>query len=200
MKIQRPVVECRWKAEAIIHQDQFSAPVAAIHAAYLGYGLVTFIDDAEKIFRKIIQQAERPCAGPTAIEKAGVIFDAVAVTQFPDHLQVVFHPFADPLRFDVFTRVFEISCLRRCFILYLVDHLLYDILGSYIEVGGEDGGVLYGTDPLAAAQFQGIDRFNLVAEETDAVTEINIGKIDIDRIAFDPEGSPGKIAFAPVIE
>ena len=53
-------------------------------------------------------------------------------------------PVPHPLRFDVFTLVFEISCLaRRCFILYLVDHLLYDILGSYIKVGGEDGGVLF---------------------------------------------------------
>ena len=47
-----------------------------------------FINDAQKIFGKIIQQAKRPGTGVTAVEKAAVIFHAVAVAQFLQHFQV----------------------------------------------------------------------------------------------------------------
>ena len=81
MKIQGPVVQRRRKPEAIIHQYKLPAPVPPIHTADLRYGLMAFINYAKKVFGKIIQQAEGPCAGRTAVKEAGIVFHAVAITR-----------------------------------------------------------------------------------------------------------------------
>src|SRR4029077_13487231 len=97
-----------------------------------------------------------------------------AITQLPDHFHVIVHPLAQALGLDIFSGLFEISGLRGQLILYLIKHLLYDILWSEVEIGREDGRILQDADPLPVVNVKALDLVDLVAKETDAVTVIDI--------------------------
>ena len=61
-EIQRPVVERRRQTKAIFDQSFLARTVAAIHAADLRHGDVAFIDEEQKIARKITEQCRRRLA------------------------------------------------------------------------------------------------------------------------------------------
>ncbi len=124
MKIKWPVIQCAWQAESIINQDQFTAPVATIHTAYLGNGLVAFINHHQVIFWKIIQQAEGPCTWHSPVKETGIVLNAVAITQLTDHFNIIFHSFFQSLCFYELATIFKIVNLGLHFILYLIEHLL----------------------------------------------------------------------------
>ena len=60
-KVQRPVVQRRGQAEAVIHQCLLSGTVARVHAAYLRYRNMRLINDDKVIIFKEIQQRKRRC-------------------------------------------------------------------------------------------------------------------------------------------
>ena len=70
MEVKRTVIQGRRQAEAIIHQHEFAAPVPAVHAAHLRYGLVALVDHAEKILWEIIEQAEGPVPGGPPVKES----------------------------------------------------------------------------------------------------------------------------------
>jgi hypothetical protein len=49
---------------------------------------VGFVDHQQRVVRQVVVERRRRRSGFTAREVARVVFDAVAVTQFQDHLQV----------------------------------------------------------------------------------------------------------------
>ena len=80
MEILRAVIHCRWQPKTVIYQNKFTASVAAVHPAYLGHCLVTFIDDANRILGKIIKEAKGSSTRSSPVKKTGIVFDAIAIT------------------------------------------------------------------------------------------------------------------------
>ncbi len=65
-----------------------------------------------------------------------------------------------------------------------------DVLWRQVKVGRKDGSVLYRPNAFAGFDIEGFDGLNLIAEEGNAVATINIGQVNINRIALYPERSP----------
>src|SRR5688572_6934224 len=127
MKIQRAIVKGRGQSKTIIYQYELAASVASIHATYLGNGLVAFVNYHKEVFGKIIKQAERSCSRYSPVKKAGIVFNAAAVSQLFYHFKIILHSLFQTLRFYEFARGLEIIYLRPQFILYFVNHLLHNI-------------------------------------------------------------------------
>ena len=66
--------------EAEIHQAFFPGMVAGIHAADLRSRGVAFIDNQQKIFRKVVEQRWRRLARLASTEVTRIILDAVAIS------------------------------------------------------------------------------------------------------------------------
>ena len=76
LKTQGSVVQCRFESESIVHQIGLAGLVATVHGAYLRHSDMALINDGEEVIGEIIQQAERPHAGPAAVKVAAVVLDA----------------------------------------------------------------------------------------------------------------------------
>ncbi len=113
-KRQRPVVERRRQAEAVLDQHFLAGPVARVHAADLRHRLVAFIDDQDGVLRQVVQQRRRRLAGRPPGEVPRVVLDAVAVADLADHLEVEHRALVQALRFQHAPRALEVGQpLRR---------------------------------------------------------------------------------------
>ena len=121
VKPQRTVVHGCRKAEPVFHQIFLSGPVATVHSADLGQGDVAFVHHQHKVFWEVIQQAKGTRAGFPAVQVAGVVFNARAVAQFPDHLQVEVGAF------------FQAFGLQRTAVLQKEIHLLHQVVLDAVD-------------------------------------------------------------------
>ena len=64
-----------------------------------------FIDESEISFRKVIEQIGGPLSRLKAIEMAGVIFDAWAITRFREQFQVVASSGLEPMSLQILSLV-----------------------------------------------------------------------------------------------
>ena len=55
VKIERPVIQRRRQAKAIVNQDLFAGAVAAKHAVDLRIGDMAFIDDGDEVLGKVVK-------------------------------------------------------------------------------------------------------------------------------------------------
>ena len=161
---------------------------------------MALINYQQEIFGEIIEEAEGPCAGLAPIEEAGVVFNTAAITQFLNHLKVITYSFLYSLRFYMLTYFFEIFHLCHHLVLYFIDDLLHLLLGGYIEVGRENGCLIEDQYTFAGFGLKSLYIFYFISEEGDAVTIIDIGQVDINSIAINPEGASCKIALAAVVQ
>ena len=61
---QRPVVERRRQAEAVLDEHFLARAVAVVHPAHLRHGLVALIDDEHRVWRQVVEQRRRRLARP----------------------------------------------------------------------------------------------------------------------------------------
>ena len=161
---------------------------------------MAFVDDHEEIVGEVIQQAEGAGAGAAAVEEAGVVFDAGAEAELLYHLEVVVHTLFEALGFEGLCDAFEVFSLAVELILYFMDDAGHLALGGHVEIGREDGGVLYLFDALAGLGFEAFYLLYLVAEEGDAVAVVGVGEVDVDGVAFYAESAAGEVTLATSIE
>src|SRR5690606_2129180 len=65
---QWSVIERGGQPEAVVDEVHISGTVATPHRADLRYGNLAFVNDGEEIVGKIIEEAERPGPGPSAVK------------------------------------------------------------------------------------------------------------------------------------
>ena len=95
---QRPVVEGRRQAEAVLDERLLARAVAGVHAADLRHGHVRLVDDDERVLRQVVDQGGRLLARLAPGEVARVVLDAVAVADLAQHLHVEERALLEPLR------------------------------------------------------------------------------------------------------
>ena len=91
---QRPVVEGRGQAEAVLDEHDLAAAVALVHAVQLGDGDVRLVDEHQEVVGEEVEQRVRRLAGLATGQDARVVLDAVAVAQLAQHLHVVLRALA----------------------------------------------------------------------------------------------------------
>ena len=93
-----PIVHGRWQPESVFDKVVLAGAIAVIHAAQLGHRLMALVDEHQRILRQVIEQRWRRLAGQPSGQVAAVVFDAVAVSDFLDHLHVEECALMDALR------------------------------------------------------------------------------------------------------
>lgn len=113
------MVDSRWQSESIFDQIHLPCFIAGWHRLQLRNGHVRFIDDDEKIIRKIIENGIGWLSRKSAVEVERVILDPVDESCLSDHPDIIFHSFSDPLGF------YQHSLLLKFFgsLFFLLIHL-----------------------------------------------------------------------------
>src|SRR3989338_8216436 len=106
---ERPVVRRRGQPEAEFDERLFPGGIAFVHALYLRHGHVGFVYYRQKTLRKIIEQGVRRLARCAAGKMPGIVLDAVAISDLPDHGQVEFGPALQALRLQKLAVLLEIG-------------------------------------------------------------------------------------------
>ena len=101
---QRPIVERRRQAEAVLDERFLARAIAFVHAADLRNRHVALVDEQQRVVRQVVEQARRRLAGAAPRQIARVVLDAVAVADLEDHLQVEARALLEPLRLDELVR------------------------------------------------------------------------------------------------
>ena len=76
LELQRPVVEGRGEAEAVLDERLLAGPVAVVHGSHLRERLVALVDDRQVVGREVVEEGRRRLSGSAAREMAGVVLDA----------------------------------------------------------------------------------------------------------------------------
>ncbi len=200
LEFERTVVARRGQAEAVVDEVLLAALVAEPHAVHLRNGGVAFVDEEQEIAGEVIEERGRGFAGQTAGEVARVVLDAMAVAHGLDHFEIEARALMNALRFD---------------------HAAFGFKPGhpFVELG-DDGingrGLALGLDDVVALRIdgqarvlllhgaeEGIDlreRFDLVAEELDAVGSFVVGGEDFDDVAADAKGAAAKVDVVALVE
>ena len=151
---------------------------------------MAFVYDHEEIIREVVEEAEGALADWASVKIPGVVFDAAAVAQFADHLEVERDAVFETFGFEVAADFLEVVDLFYHVFLYGVDGILLSGLTRDEDVGGEDGHVFVLLVFLPGRWFDGGQFFHLIAEETNAVGNVHVSRKYIYRITLYAEGSP----------
>ena len=104
-KLERAIVERARQAETEIDEVLFSAPISFVHRAELRDGDVRFVEHAQKIVGKIVEERRRRLSRLPPRDRCGIVFDAGTVAHLFHHFDIVRRA-----RFEAF--VFERFFLR----------------------------------------------------------------------------------------
>src|SRR3989304_2064575 len=80
-----------------------------MHPSELGDGDMAFINDEEKVLRKIIEEGRGWFSGHPPAQVPRVVFYPMAVSDLLDHLQIKISPLLNPLRLDQIVLAFKVS-------------------------------------------------------------------------------------------
>ena len=170
-----PIVDGRGKPETVIYQHLFAGPVTSPHPSDLWEGYVAFVDNHQKIIWEVIDQAKRTSPWGSAIEKAGVVFDATTIAQLLYHFQIKGGALSNSIGFKAFAFLPEVFFLRRHFILNFSNDLVQPVLWGNIQIGREDGCLIKRANPFPSFFINGFNAFNFIPPKNHPKAPISIG-------------------------
>ena len=161
---------------------------------------MALIHKEEKILREIIQQRGRHTARRAARQHRRIVFDALAHAHLGQHLHVVIRPLLDALGLDELALGGELLHLLVALGADLFQRLRLFLGADDVVAGREDGHML---DHILLAPRDGVeldDAVDLVPKKLHPDGEIaHIGKVDVHRVAVDPELVADKIDVVALI-
>ncbi|MNE31791.1 hypothetical protein D3C80_1253740 [compost metagenome] len=95
---------------------------------------------------------------------------------------------------------FKILYLCKKFILYFAYNLSHLIFRCDIEVSRKDGCSLNLTNTLPIFDIKTFYLFDFISKESNAISIINIGQINIYGITLHTEGPPCKLSLGAVVQ
>ena len=171
-----------------------------IHGLDLRDGLVRFVDEQQVVLRHVVEQRRRRFAGQAAGKMPRVIFDAVAIADGANHLDVKHGALPDALRFDEFSLPLELRLPPG--------QLLEDGAdGALLLLGGQNV-MRFRIDRQARQRFaahlagervDGAQRVDLVAPHLDAEGALFVRRLNFDHVAAHAEGAAAQILAALVL-
>ena len=167
-KFQRTIVESCGKPEAIVDEALLAAAVAAIHRPNLRHGDMALIDHEQKIFWKEVEQTVGASAGSSAIEIAAIVFDARAMPQFANHLNVVADALFQAFGLERLAHLLEECHLLHHVILNLADGPFLRFLARQEKIGRIEFVLVEGVEDMARVGIHLFDGVDFIAPEVDA--------------------------------
>ncbi|MNM65456.1 hypothetical protein D3C81_769030 [compost metagenome] len=100
VELERPVVQRRRQAEAVLDQRGLARAVTVVHAVELADQHVRLVQEHQRIGRQVVDQRRRRLAGARAGQVARVVLDALAEAQLGEHFEIEAGTLLQPLRLD----------------------------------------------------------------------------------------------------
>jgi hypothetical protein len=97
LELERPVVEGRREAEAVLDERPLARLVAVVHRPHLRDRLVALVDDREVVRREVVEERRGRLPRLAAGEVARVVLDPGAVPDLAHHLEVEARPLLEAL-------------------------------------------------------------------------------------------------------
>ncbi len=169
--------------------------VTTVHRSYLGEGGMAFINNGQKTLREIIQEAEGPDTGQAAIEITGIVLNTRAMTQLPDHFQVIADTFLYPPCLRIFSHFPEKPGLFEHVLLNLLNGCLEAVFGGDKNICRINRYLLKPTECAAVNRIKRFDPFNIITQEGKTVTKVIICQVNINLITTNPEGTLPEFSF-----
>ena len=184
---KRTVVEGCWQTETIFHQVLLAGAVATIHSSYLRNADMTLVYYQQEVFGEEVEQAVGTFALMSTVEVPRIVLDTRAMSQFLDHLHVVFHSFLDALCLDVVAQILKELLAHNQIILYHAYGFLGLFLGGDKEVGRINFIGIKRNQPVIGERVHLLDRVYLVVPPGNSQHIVTISHEDIYSFALDTE-------------
>ena len=161
---------------------------------------MAFIDEDDVILRKIIQQGIRRVAGLAAVEIAGIVFDARAITQLAKHFDVVLRALGDALGFDQVALFLKLLDAYIQIMLDVADGAVDGLARRGVMRRGVDGDMLEHHQGVAADHVDGADAVDFIPEKLHAERALIVsGGEDFHHVAAHAERAALKFDVASVV-
>ena len=148
---------------------------------------MTLVNNHQIIFREEVKKTIRAFTCLSAVKVSGIVLDTRAMSQFLDHLQIIFHTFLDTLCLDSISFFLKERNLFHEIILYLPDSNIRLFLGGHEEVGRVELVFFKGCHSIHHHRIQFLNSIYLIIPESNAENCFVIGKCDVDNISLDSE-------------
>ena len=99
---------------------------------------MAFVDDEQKVLRKIVQQTKWALTRAASVQVTRIVFDARAVAQLLNHLQIVRDALLETLGLEGFTHLLQLLHAFAQVEANLPERRVDALLGGDKEVGGID--------------------------------------------------------------
>ena len=109
LKIQRPVIQCRWEPESVIHKGRLPASVPVIHGTDLRNRHMRLIHNNQIVLREEVHQRQRLRSRRHEIQMSGIVLNTGTEAGLPHHLDVEIRPLGDTLRLNQLVLSLEIT-------------------------------------------------------------------------------------------
>ena len=161
---------------------------------------MALVDEGDEVLGKIVYEAERPLSGAPPVEVPGIILNAGAISEFLDHLHVVFDPLLETVGLVLLPYGTEILALLHHVVLDHAYGVGGALLGGDEDVSGIDRYLVEALEAHAADRVDNLYLLYRVSEKYDAAAAVHVGQVDVYRIALYPEGTALEIGVAAVVE
>ena len=184
---QRPVVERRREPEPVLDQGLLARAVAAVHAPELRDGHVAFVDEEQRVGRKVVEQGRRRLAGAAAREETRVVLDPLAVADLGHHLDVEPGPLLQALRLDELVFAAEHREVLDQFFLDRLDGLQHPLARRDVVALGIDREPWHAARDLPGQGIEMTQVLDFVVEEFDAHRVLlRLRRVHVDDLAAHP--------------
>ena len=155
-----------------------------------------FVGNQQRIGRQIIKQGGRRLAGGAAGEQPGIVFHAVAVAEFLQHLDIEASALLQALSLHQLVLLLELGEPLGQLLLDHLNGLEHGLPGGHIVALGIDGDAPHPLDHLAGERVEDTDFLHLVIEQLDAHRLfLFFRRENVDHIAPHPVGGAAEIHF-----
>ena len=170
-----------------------------VHAADLRQGHVGLVHHQEEVAREIVDERRRRLPGAAPGEVPRVVFDAVAVAELLDHLQVEHRALVEALRLEEAARRRQLGEALLELDLDRVDRSIERLTRRRVERPRIDREPVDPAKGGAAERVGSADLLDLVAEILDPHGDVLVGRVDLDHVAAHPERAARQVHVGALV-
>ena len=183
----------------MLGERDLARAVAFVHAANLWHRDVALVDDAQKVFREVIDERIRGLARSAPVKMARVVLDPRAEAHRLDHFQVVIRAHLQALRFEKLAFLLELLQSLAQFVLDGTDCPIKLRTCGNVVGSGPDGKRLVFVEHLARDVVDLGDRLHLIAPEFHANGIVGIRREHVERVAANAEGAAFELVIVSIV-
>ena len=183
----------------MLDEDLLAGPVARELPVELGDGHVALVDHEQPVVGEVVEQGVGRLARLTPVQVAAVVLDTVAAPELGKHLEVVLGAHPQPLGLEQLARLLQLAQALTELDLDGGDRVTRALVSGDVVSGGKDEQFLEIAEQFPREDVEAAQALDLVAEQLDAHRVLLVGRVDLDRVAPDPEPPPHEVGVVALV-